>query len=241
MSPFELRDLYLFGIDLRARDGSRLSDDTISDYIRFAQDEISRYLEIKFEKTIINEDFNLIRTDFDSWGILMTTYPVRKAFKLDGYFNEVLQITYNNTWLSSRHSSEGEYHRKINIVPPTKGYAPILHHAITPYIGMHRMDHFPNYWKLAYSTGFDSIPMELIQLIGKLATINVLNTIGDLVLGAGIASQSIGIDGLSQSISSTKGGNNSAYGARIQTYGMEIKESLPRMASKYRGIGLTIM
>lgn len=59
------------------------------------------------------------------------------------------------------------------------------------------------------------MPMDLINLTGKLATFGPLGIAGDLILGAGIAAQSIGVDGLSQSISSTSSATNAGYGARI--------------------------
>ena len=74
---------------------------------------------------------------------------------------------------------------------------------------------FPNYWHAKYLTGFKKIPNDLLNVLGMLASINVLNIAGDIILGAGIASYSLSLDGLSQSISSTSSATNSGYGARI--------------------------
>lgn len=237
MSPFQLKELYLYGIETRARDGSPIDDSVYELYIKSAQEEIEKYLDIRLDKQVVEESMTLYRNDFDAWGFIPTTYPVNYAYRLHGYFNDQLQIEYDNTWLSARQSNvEGNYHRKINIVPPTKGYAPLMHHAITPYVGIHRIDHFPNYWRFKYCTGWTVPPSDLMNFIGKLAAINIFNLLGDLILGAGIASQSLSIDGLSQSIATTSSAENSGYSARVKAYLEDIKQSLPRLESKYRGI-----
>jgi hypothetical protein len=55
-----------------------------------------------------------------------------------------------------------------------------------------------------------------------------------LVLGAGIASTSLGIDGLSQSISSTASAENNAYGARIKLAAEKVKKEMVTLR-KYFG------
>lgn len=93
----------------------------------------------------------------------------------------------------------------------------------------------PDYWDFQYITGFDldHMPMDLINLTGKLATFGPLGIAGDLILGAGIANQSIGVDGLSQSIGSTSSPTNAGYGARILQYSREIKETVSRIKLIY--------
>ena len=59
--------------------------------------------------------------------------------------------------------------------------------------------------------------------------------------GAGIASYSLGIDGLSQSISSTSSATNAGYGARILGYVDDLKKVLPILISKYGGMSLSVL
>ena len=63
---------------------------------------------------------------------------------------------------------------------------------------------------------------------------------GDLILGAGIAAQSIGVDGLSQSISSTSSATNAGYGARIIQYQKEIAETVKRIKLIYDEIKFVV-
>ena len=85
------------------------------------------------------------------------------------------------------------------------------------------------------------MPMDLINLTGKLATFGPLGIAGDLILGAGIAAQSIGVDGLSQSISSTSSATNAGYGARIIQYQKEIAETVKRLKLVYDEIRMVVV
>ena len=101
----------------------------------------------------------------------------------------------------------------------------------------------PDYWDLQYITGFDldHLPMDLLNLVGKLATFGPLGIAGDLILGAGIASQSLSVDGLSQSIGSTSSATNAGYGARLVQYQKEIKDAIPRLKLVYDEIKLGVL
>src|SRR5690606_21040030 len=97
----------------------------------------------------------------------------------------------------------------------------------------------PNYWKQEYITGFDVIPIDIIQAIGIMAAINVFTIIQDSLLGgAGIASKSVGIDGLSQSVSLNSKG---IYANRIEQYSTMLDDGkggglLARLTGRYAGI-----
>jgi len=121
-------------------------------------------------------------------------------------------------------------------VPSVVSFSPVMHTKIVPYIGLYQTDYFPNYWKFKYVTGFDKLPMDLVNFIGKMAAVNIFAMLGDIVFGAGVQSRSLSIDGLSQSISTTKGGATSAYGARIAQYTTDLREALPKIRNNYTGI-----
>ena len=97
------------------------------------------------------------------------------------------------------------------------------------------------YWRVRYLTGFTEIPTDLLNVIGKTAAINIFHIAGDLILGAGIASFSLGVDGLSQSISSTSSATNAGYGARILGYQDDIKKMMPILIAKYGGFTVTTL
>lgn len=76
-----------------------------------------------------------------------------------------------------------------------------------------------------YTAGFGlgKVPDDVRNIVAKLAAIDVLGVAGEALL-AGIASQSIGMDGLSQSFSTTASAENTTYGAHVTQYKKEVLE-----------------
>lgn len=247
LSPSELQSIYFYGINIQDKSGKELDQETYRFFIKAAQREVEKFLGIKINRQIINENLDFYNDEFRSFGFIQTTYPVVSPIKLTGYLGQVKQLEYPSQWLSSRKTSDGEtYYRRIFIVPTqqatvTQTGVSMLYSGVLPNIGMLNWNYIPNYWSVSYCTGFDKIPMDIIDVIGKLASVGIFNIAGDLVLGAGIANYSLSIDGLSQAIGTTSSAENSAYSARIIMYQKEIKESLRRLESYYRNIAITSM
>ena len=107
---------------------------------------------------------------------------------------------------------------------------------ITSQIGTQRYENIPDYWRIQYITGWDidDMPMDLLNIVGMLATFGPLNIAGDLVLGvAGVSSQSLSIDGLSQSIGTTASATSAAYSARLIQYKKDIDSAVGRLKLVY--------
>jgi len=170
------------------------------------------------QRQVIREQKDFYRSDWFAWGYIRTTYPCVEATMCEGFIGETKQISYPVEWLSTRKTSDGElYHRHMYLVPSTN--APVSHQVvytgITPHLALTSSPQVPNYWHVEYTTGFCKVPADLLNFIGMLAAINVFHIMGDIILGTpGISSQSIGIDGLSQSNSAHTAG----YGNRIKGY-----------------------
>jgi hypothetical protein len=105
------------------------------------------------------------------------------------------------------------------------------------------LDYLPQLFHFDYTAGFEDgkVPRNIIELIGMAASFGPFNLFGDLIAGAGIASKSISMDGLSQSINTTSSATNSGYGARLGLYGKHIKEQLPNLRRYYQGIRMTVL
>jgi hypothetical protein len=81
----------------------------------------------------------------------------------------------------------------------------------------------------------DTLPADLKQAIAiKASTLLLLHIAGDLILGAGIASQSLGIDGLSQSIGTTSSAMYSGYSSRAESLDKQYKLVMMGLRSQYR-------
>lgn len=248
ISPLELQEIYFYGITIQDRSGKTLSPQVYKHFISAAQQEIEKYLGIKLGKQIIKENLDFMGDEFREFGYIQTTYPVVKPMKLTGFLGQVKQLEYPSQWLSSRKTSDGEtYYRRLFIVPAQNAEVSatgvsVLYSGVLPNIGMAGMRYIPNYWYVEYCTGFDRIPQDILDVVGKLASLGLFNIAGDIALGqAALANYSLSIDGLSQSIGTTNSATNAAFGARIVQYNKELKDSLAKLRSYYRGIGCVSM
>jgi len=99
----------------------------------------------------------------------------------------------------------------------------------------------PAFHEVTYTAGLcpgAGIPADIQMAIGWIASMLPLDTAGDLIAGAGVASYSIGMDGLSQSLNTTSSATNSGYGARILSYQKQLEKALPRLRGRYRGVDM---
>jgi hypothetical protein len=97
---------------------------------------------------------------------------------------------------------------------------------------------YPQAFQIDYETGFENaaaIPSDLREVIGKWSAIKLLNFVGDGLL-PGFSSQSLSLDGLSESFSSTQSPTNTYFGARIRDYQEDVKNWLQRNRFKYGAI-----
>lgn len=250
ISSSELTDLYFYGVTIQSKDGSELADETIEFYIRTAQYEIENWLKIKFKCELVDDNGSYYRDDYrNGLPIIKTRYPVNEPLSLTGFYKKIEQINYPKSWLSAHSNSDGYYMKRMSIVPTSGDVVGtsqdvILTGITTSYYGtLGRYNTLPDYWHYQYVTGFSykNFPYDIIQVVGQLSAIPLLAIAGDLILGAGIASQSLSIDGLSQSISTTSSATNSGYGSRIVEYRKSVDQSLKRIKNIYKGLSFTVL
>lgn len=88
---------------------------------------------------------------------------------------------------------------------------------------------------LDYETGYENcqdVPDEFRNIIKKLAAVTLMNIYGDGKLAA-IASRSVNLNSVSESISTTLSATSATFGARIMQYQKEIKTWFDQNRSKY--------
>ncbi len=86
-----------------------------------------------------------------------------------------------------------------------------------------------------------TLPADIKQAIGYKAALLPLDVAGDLIAGAGIASLSVGVDGIHQSLNTTASATNSGYGARVLQFERELKALIPALKAKYKMISVGVM
>lgn len=158
--------------------------------------------------------------------------------------NSTPVFTFPSTWIRVSHPKS----RRINLVPavgslPSLATFPLGGSWTSTFVHTGGVGPFPDLMRVDYKAGFeqDKVPDDIIQLVSLQASMNILNPAGDLIAGAGIASSSLSIGGLSQSINTTSSATNAGYGARLIRYDKEIKDLLPAVRAAYHGMELDVV
>ncbi len=231
LSIQDLKIRYLFGLPLADRRGNPLPDAYFAFVIRSAVASLERELDICLTPTVIQNEKQHYRTPIaENKPIVVYTHrvPVQSVQALR------LKLPVSRTpvnvpvdWLTV-----AEDFGSIYIYPQTS-----LAQFIAPFPGFAMglqswADFFPNGWQVDYVAGFPrgKVPPDILDALGMMAAIGPLAVMGDLILPPGVGSTSLGIDGLSQSISG-KGG----FADRINSYLQALASAMSSLRMRYRG------
>lgn len=180
------------------------------------------------------EDFRTV--EWSRWiHLKLPNRPVRQIHEVTVYYGtqEVLRLP--QEWINLRDPLSGH----VRIVPIQGQITQValvgfswLGFFVSQYGGF-----MPDMIRVDYDAGWDieELPGDLTHLAGMVQAMMMLNVAGDLIVGAGIASKSISLDGLSQLINTTSSATNAGYGARIIQYWKDIDRLVPALRAKYRG------
>ncbi|NUM42905.1 MAG: hypothetical protein HUU45_14910, partial [Leptospiraceae bacterium] len=86
----------------------------------------------------------------------------------------------------------------------------------------------------------DRVPADLRQVIGMIVAVKVMSVFGD-GRAAGVASFSIGVGVLSESISTTQSATSAMYGARILELENKLKQWYAEHISRYNPIRMAML
>lgn len=237
----ELKTLYLFGLDLTDDAGTPYPDSIYEHAIKAATTWLEQKLDIPIRPVAVAENHDFYREDFYKFmALYLDKYPVIEVqdvtLSLPG---GAVVRTYDGDWLRVMKEAG-----QVHIVPGADSAGIPLIGAAGSWFPMvfSYNDFIPDAFEVRYTAGFESgqVPASIKDLIGKIASFAPLNIAGDLLGGAGIASQSVSIDGLSQNFNTTSSATNAGYGARILQYGKEIKDMVPTLQRYYKGIRIAI-
>lgn len=260
MSVDELKELYLFGVDLTDGDGNPYPERLFQHYIRSAVAWLEKELDIPIvARTFTDELHDHYASDYGRWGYFqLRNFPIviPEGTVLGEPFDEVTNpspVTVQFQYPSQNSTvdildqwvvvvEEGTT-GVIQIVPGQGNIADVLliPGSLMP-LWSGATGRVPGVWRFTYRAGFEvgDLPADLKHAIGMHASIGVFNIAGDLIAGAGIANISISVPGLNQNIGTTSSATNSGYGARIIEYQKELKEMLPNLR-RYYGKGTRLV
>ncbi len=214
---------YLQGINFVDRNNQPIPYSTFETHLKNSISYLENYLAIKILKQVIEEDREFNRTDWSKWGFVKTTYFVACVSSMDGYIGAIRQVQYPKDWLTVKKTNDQiGFHKHINVIPNQSAYVQnmgVAFQGLYPHLGYLNSQQIPNYWKCTYVTGWDSwqIPNDILFCAALLSTIGLLT-----FLSTGMnpffatASQSISIDGLSQSLSSIQNSNSLLFSPLIK-------------------------
>lgn len=233
----QLKERYLFGVNFTKDDGGVLPDAVFQHYIIQAIRWMEKQLDIPILPTVFVEKQDYYRGDYQAFNMIrLDNYPVINVeeFRVQ-YPSGQNVIVFPNEWIRLN-KPEGH----LQIVPTAGTLSNILigqGGSFLPaiYTGM---DYLPQLFEITYTAGFEEgqVPEDILDLIGMFASLGPFNIFGDLIAGAGIATISLSMDGLSQSIGTTSSATNAGYGSRIIQYLKQVKEQIPNLKRYYKGI-----
>lgn len=246
----ELMENYLFGIPTCTTDGRKLSAQTIKKQISAAQQRIETLFSIKLNRQVIEESKDFVRQEWNTWGYVKSTYPVAYPDNMKGFINDACQVNYPKEWLSIKKNENVAVWRNVHVIPNSssdKGAEmsqhSIIYNGVYPHLGWFGKNYIPNYWRLKYITGWNAedVPEDLMDLINKIAAINVLCIIGSYLYGVAMSSLSVSLDGVSQNIPLTRGGKYGMFSDRIQMYMDDINNIMENAKYIYKGLTFEVV
>jgi len=240
MTADELKKIFLFGVDLTDDDGNPYPKELLEFYIKAAQ----QWLEVeigglKLCETTIPEQHDYRLTDYIQYSFIkLFRYPVQQVDQVAIQFPLSKNLlVFDSTWY--RTESAGA---QINLFPTQGTFSSIILSQGGSYVPLvySGIEFVPHVMHVQYQAGFKKgqIPANILNIIGMKAALGPLNIAGDLIAGAGIATKSISIDGISQSIGTTASATNAGYGARILQYEKQISAEIPKLRDYYLGLQL---
>ncbi len=205
-----LKSRYLFGVSLMAKTINPLTkkydvmtDEDLADRIQGAISNVELELGIDITPVKRDESHPFDRNLLQQYGYMRSQRkPILSVDKLSiRPGNNVDIYTLPNDWISGAHFTKGQ----INIVPLIPASSTTFINAATGGGAVFLQvvsgtGWVPTFWVLSYTTGFadGKIPRSLNDLIGCYAAIETLSLLATLNT---TSSHSLGMDGMSQSVS----------------------------------------
>ncbi len=223
----DLIDNHFQGIDLATYDGTPFSRTFLVSSLNSAIDRAEQVFDICITPRDIKDELHDFEGNslFDSYQYTpLFKRPVREiesiTYKMGN--RQILQVPKEWIQLDKRVGDVTIFPitGSVNYINPALGVA-------VPYF-MTR-SYMPMAVSVNYKAGMEKeeIPHNLLDWIFKYAAITIFEVWGDQIIGAGIASASVSIDGLSQSIGTTQSAMYGGASARILEYRKDLEELTP--------------
>lgn len=217
LSVKDLKERFLHGINLVNRDGITFPDTALQFYIDAAITMLEDDMEIYVNPVSLEEDRDYVINDYINWSFIeLDNNPVISLDKFEIRFlkNEAY-VEFPAEWI--RLDSATGVIRVAATMGTIQSWI-VTSFSFLPRLVARTYD-FPHFFHLEYTAGFeqDKVPKSVNMAIGLISSIYILSVLGNLILAPGISSESISLDGLSQS-TSKEGGGKGPFGSTIDMY-----------------------
>lgn len=241
MSIDTLKKTYLFGVSLLDDDGNAMTDEMMIFYIKSAQEWFQREINIRLLPTaIVGEAHDYYYTDLINNGFLrLFQKPVRSMSR----YAITFPLTDSAIEFDTRWFRVDSVSGMVNVIPGRGAIDSFLSNfGQGSLLAAYGDEYVPFAVTIDYVAGFEvgKVPGDILDVIGMQASLGILDIAGDLLGGAGIASKSLSLDGLSESISTTSSPENSGYGARVRQYTKQIDARMATLRTSYGGISMVM-
>jgi hypothetical protein len=253
-TPAYMRQKQLFGVPFIDGNGLLLPDDAVQLVIDGSRAYIENMCNLVIGKRLVTSlidpsaptlplanpnnlpvvtedgyDFTAQRMTQSASFIQLRHRPIAAIHRMDLYLGTLMQMTIPPDWLIIQHDAG-----TVQLLPSAKAqltvqglYVPLLAAAAPDRA-------IPSMFRFAYEAG-QAITPDLFEVVSWIAARQLLIIISDAILG-GIASSSVSVDGISQSLQTTSSPENSTYGANISELTKRINEWIKNTLTTYRGI-----
>jgi hypothetical protein len=211
-----LKDNFLTGFNFTGNDGQELPPEWYEGKIA---DGIAKLEEITgitvLQRELVGEKHDYHTNDYLNYAyVQLFKIPCQSVQQVRAVYptGQTIQV-FPSEWV--RLTVE---HSQFHLVPTSGSLAQVMlggGNGYLPFI-FAGLSYLPQLWEVDYVAGFrvDAIPRVIITAVCKLACIEIFTIFSDLVGPLGVASSSLGIDGMSQSIARQL----PAFKARIDRY-----------------------
>ena len=242
-----LKNTFLFGVDLRNPNGNILPDSVLESYINVAISYLEQELRCPIEPQDIVHSVDYYYNMYRQFVFIqLPVYPIVKnsvtEIKLN--FSDNFSIAFPKEWYRTY-----EISGQIQLLPTQSTFTSFFMTHLTSIVPIATsFNYAPQLLKITYKDGIadeaGKVPPLINQAIGLYASLYLLQMLGDIgpTGGAGISSQSLSLDGMSQSVTTAISATNNLYGATILNYKTQLDKTVIKVLKRtYKRIGLEYM
>jgi hypothetical protein len=247
LTPEYLKANYLVGLTLCGADNQELPSTFFTEQLAIAIGKLEDITNVDFiMRTNLAESHDYHSADYIQYGYMklyrVPTHSVQEVRMV--YPTGTSVVIFPSNWVRVHLESS-----QLNIIPNAGSLSHIVLGMGGQYLPLlqSQNSYVPHLWQVDYKSGFDDakIPRMIVDAVMKMASMEILTIMSDLVGPIGQSSTSLSVDGLSQSVSRQL----PAFKARIDSYaaalglapGSEARGLIAQIRATYTGVPMVSM